>query len=71
MAREVSQVAASQVAIVCGKTVVVSTLNGEQTHAAYAHLTSDAVAAGPTNWKLGKESFVVSSLTLDPDESPR
>ncbi len=71
VAREVSQVAASQVAIVCDKTVVVSTLNGEQTGELNAHLTSDAVAAGPTDWKLGKESFVVSSLTLDPDESPR
>ncbi len=71
VARQVSQVAASQVAIVSGETVVVSTLNPEQTKELRSHLTSTAVAAGPVDWKLGKEKFVVSALTLDPDESPR
>ncbi len=48
-----------------------STLNAEQTSELKSHLTSDPVTAGPTDWKLGKESFVVSSLALNPDESPR
>ena len=71
VAREVSQVAASQVAIVCGQTVVVSTLNAEQTEELRSHLKADPLAAGPADWKLGKESFVVSALTLNPDETPR
>jgi signal transduction histidine kinase len=71
VARKVSQVAASQVAIVCGQTVVVSTLNTEQTSGLHSYLTSDRLTTGPTDWMLGKESFVVSSLTLNPDQSPR
>src|SRR6201999_2783201 len=59
----------SQVAIVCGDQVVVSTLNADQTREVGAHLAT--AAAGPAEWKLGKESFVVSALTLDPDHSPR
>ena len=71
VAREVSQVAASQVAIVCGSNVVVSTLNPEQTGALKSYLTADALPSGPADWKLGKESFVVSALTLNPDQAPR
>jgi len=71
VARQVSQVAASQVAIVSGDTVVVSTLNPEQAAQLRPHLAGDSAAAGPEDWKLGRESFVVSELTLDPDESPR
>ncbi|MGC2111986.1 MAG: HAMP domain-containing sensor histidine kinase [Candidatus Korobacteraceae bacterium] len=71
VARQVSQVAASQVAIVCDRSVVVSTLKSEQAQELASHLTRDSGSAGSADWKLGKESFVVSSLTLNPDESPR
>ena len=71
VARQVSQVAASQVAIVCGDTVVVSTLNPEQSTELKPHLAAEPAVAGPEDWKLGRESFVVSELTLNPDESPR
>jgi signal transduction histidine kinase len=70
VAREVGQIAASQVAIVCGQDVVVSTLNSEQTNELRAHLTAQAIPRGPTDWKLGKESFIASSLALDPGASP-
>src|SRR5580698_1692717 len=71
VARQVSQVAASQVAIACGDSVVVSTLNSEQTDELRGHLTKEAAPTDSATWKLGQESFVVSALTLDPDESPR
>ena len=64
LARQVSQVAASQVAILCGPTVVVSTLSPEQTRELGPHIP--ATLNGSANWKLGDESFVVSALTLNP-----
>ncbi|MGA2372387.1 MAG: ATP-binding protein [Candidatus Korobacteraceae bacterium] len=70
VARQVSQVAASQVAILSGDTVVVSTLNPEQSDELKSQLAATPSPDGKANWKLGKESFVVSALTLDPDESP-
>ncbi len=70
VAREVSQIAASQVAIVCGQDVVVSTLNSEQTRELRAQITTQALPQGPADWKLGKESFIASSLALDPGASP-
>ena len=70
VARQVSQVAASQVAIVCGQDVVVSTLNPEQTVEMRAVLSSGTIPQGPADWKLGKESFIASSLSLDPGASP-
>lgn len=71
VAREVSQVAASQVAIVWGPTVVVSTLNPDQTAKMDAYLQQGAAEAQPMDWKLGKESFVVSTLTLNPNAQPQ
>ncbi|MGA2902985.1 MAG: HAMP domain-containing sensor histidine kinase [Candidatus Korobacteraceae bacterium] len=71
VARQVGQVAASQVAILSGDTVVVSTLNPEQSRELKSQLAATPAPAGPANWKLGKESYVVSALTLDPDESPQ
>lgn len=70
VAHQVSQVAASEVAIVCGDAVVVSTLNPEQTSDLRAQLSNISAPPGSVNWKLGRESFVVSALTLNPDESP-
>ena len=71
VARQVSQVAASQVAIVCGDSVVVTTLSEEQTNALRPHLSSGPAPVGSTNWRLGQESYVVSALILNPDETPR
>jgi signal transduction histidine kinase len=70
VARQVSQIAASQVTIVCGSTVVVSTLNADQRSEVSAYLKGRSIPRGPIDWKLGGESFVVSSLALDPDERP-
>jgi len=70
LAREVSQVTASQVAIVCGDTVVVSTLDAQQNEALASHIAGGPIPAGPANWDLGKESFMLSSLPVDPNETP-
>ncbi|MFZ0793526.1 MAG: HAMP domain-containing sensor histidine kinase, partial [Candidatus Korobacteraceae bacterium] len=70
VARQVGQVAASQVAILSGNTVVVTTLNPEQSGELKSQLAATPALDGKANWKLGKESFVVSALTLNPDESP-
>jgi len=70
VAREVSQVAASQVAILSGDSVVVSTLNSEQSGALASRIAAMPITAGPANWNLGKESFMVSSLPLNPGEAP-
>jgi signal transduction histidine kinase len=70
VARQVSQIAASQVTIVCGSTVVVSTLNAAQRSEVGAYLKGQTIPRGPMDWKLDGESFVVSSLALDPDEAP-
>jgi signal transduction histidine kinase len=70
VARQVSQVAASQVAIVCGPTVVVSTLNPDQTAEMNAYLEQHGSEGRPTDWKLGKESFVVSTVALNPNAQP-
>jgi len=71
VARQVGQVAASQVAILSGDTVAVSTLNPEQTAELRSQLAAGPVPTGPANWKLGKESFVASALVLNPDETPQ
>lgn len=70
VARQVSQIAASQVTIVCGSDVVVSTLSAGQRSEVGAYLKGQAIPRGPIDWKLGGESFVVSSLALDPGEAP-
>ncbi len=70
VAHQVSQIAASQVTIVCGSSVVVSTLNADQRTEISTYLEGQAIPKGPIDWNLGGESFVVSSLALDPDETP-
>jgi len=70
VAREVGQIAASQVAIICGRDVVVSTLNPEQTDKLRGLVATHEVPQGPTDWKLGREKFIASSLALDPGASP-
>ena len=71
VAHQVSQVAAGQVAITCGDSVVVSTLNAEQTDDLRSHLEALRSGGESTNLTLGKEVFVASALGLNPDESPR
>ena len=71
VAHQVSQVAAGQVAITCGDSVVVSTLNTEQTDDLRSHLEALRSGGESTNLTLGKEVFVASALGLNPDESPR
>jgi signal transduction histidine kinase len=68
VARQLSQVAASQVAILSDQTVVVSTLNPEQAQELPTQL---AGLSTRVNWKLGKESFVASALVLNPDDTPQ
>jgi signal transduction histidine kinase len=70
VARQVSQVAASQVAIVCGNTVVASTFNPEQRNALASYVANGPVPAGPANWSLGRERFVLSSIPAMPDGTP-
>lgn len=70
LAHEVSQVAASEVAIVCGDTVVVSTLDKEQRVELAAHVGAGPVPQTPADWKLGRETFMVSSLPANPDATP-
>lgn len=70
LAHEVSQVAASEVAIVCGDTVVVSTLDKEQSVELAAHVGRGPVPQTPADWKLGRETFMVSSLPANPDSTP-
>ncbi len=70
VARQVAQVAASQVAILCGPTVVVSTLNADQAEQLRSILPSQPAVHGQADWKLGKEKFVVTSLSLNPSETP-
>jgi signal transduction histidine kinase len=70
VARQVSQIATSQVAIASGDAVVVSTLNPEQTNELRGHLKREPAPTDSATWKLGRESFVISALTLNPDESP-
>ncbi len=54
VAREVGQIAASQVAIVCGQDVVVSTLNSEQTNELRAHLSCAGNSARADRLEAGE-----------------
>jgi signal transduction histidine kinase len=70
VARAVSQVAASQVAIVYRDTVVVSTLSPPQKSELAPHIATAPIEQAPWNWDLGKESFMVSQLPLNSNGSP-
>jgi len=69
MARRVSQLADSQVAIVCGDAVVASTLTAEQNRALASHIVGGRIPVIPANLALGGESFIASSLPLNPDST--
>ena len=70
VARQVGQIAASDVAIVRGDQVVVSTLDAAQTRALASHVALGAIPAGPANWKLGNETFIIASLPANPAGTP-
>ena len=69
MARRVSQLADSQVAIVCGDAVVASTLTAEQNRALASYIVGGRIPVIPANLALGGESFIASSLPLNPDST--
>jgi signal transduction histidine kinase len=70
VAREVGQIATSRVVIICGRDVVVTTLNAGQTGEIRGLVATQAIPHSLTDWKLGKEKFIASSLALDPGASP-
>ncbi len=70
VAQQVSRVAASEVAVICEDTVVVSTLNLEQSREFGTEVRKQSVADRHTDLQLGKETFVASSIALNPHESP-
>jgi len=70
VARQVGQVAASQVAILYGNQVVVSTLRAEQAKDLATRVSGAPIAAGQDNWELGRESFMVSALPANLDANP-
>lgn len=70
VARQVSQVAASQVAIVCRDTVVASTLSPPQKSELDFHIATAPIEQGPSAWDLGQESVMVSALPLNANGSP-
>ena len=69
-AAQVGQVAASEVAILYGDTVVASTLDADQGRELTAVLQQPRSTKRTADWRLGRESFVVSSLPLNPGQSP-
>ncbi len=70
VARQVGLVAAGQVAILYGNQVVVSTLGQEQETALASHVAASPVATGTDDWRLGRESFMVSALPANLDANP-
>lgn len=73
VARELSQVAASQVAFLYGTTLVRSTLSPLQETELIQHagLTApNSTAPEPSEIQLGQERFLVSRVNLTPDVSP-
>jgi signal transduction histidine kinase len=71
VAQQVSRIAASEVAVICQDIVVVSTLNPAQAREFGGDLRLHTAAKVSTDLKLGDENFVVSSIVLNPDESPK
>lgn len=64
LAREVSRIASSQVAIHSGNTILVSTLSPSQEKELAAHFSSAGATAG-TDAVLGGERFLATTLALD------
>ena len=70
VARQVSRIAASEVAIVCQSRLVVSTLSPDQVKEFGVDSLSERDSTGHTDLKLGDENFVAASILLNPGESP-
>jgi signal transduction histidine kinase len=69
MARQVSQVAASEVAVVYGSNIVVTTLNSEQRAELAARTNVAGVRSAPQDISVGREKFVAESVGLNPDDA--
>ena len=65
VAHELARVAAGQVAVVCSGKEVVSTINSADVVKLQLALAADDTSGEPVDLKLGKETFVVSSLALN------
>jgi signal transduction histidine kinase len=69
VARQVSKVAASDVAVMYGPHVVVTTLPGNQLTDFQKRTVTTTEARTPQDISLGNEKFVVSSIRLNPDDT--
>jgi signal transduction histidine kinase len=65
LAREVSRIASSQVAVHSGNTILVSTLSPSQEKELGAHFSAAGATAGPAEVVLGGEHFLATTLALD------
>lgn len=70
VARQVSKIAASEVAVISQGTVVVTTLNRDQAQEFGVGPVSRFGSKGHIDLKLGNENFVATSIILNPGESP-
>ena len=70
VASDVSRIAASDVAILCQRKLVVSTLTPDQAKAFRVDAWPQSGPDNHTDLKLGDETFIASSIILNPGESP-
>ena len=70
VAHELARVAAGQVAVVCSGTQVVSTIDAADVEQLQQALAARDSASWPLDVKLGNESFVVASLSLNEGSPP-
>ena len=70
VASDVSRIAASEVAILCQRKLVASTLSQDQTKEFALDAWPQSGPDSHTDLKLGDETFVASSIILNPGESP-
>jgi signal transduction histidine kinase len=71
LATEVSRIASSQVAVFYGNKLIVSTLNqGSESDLAPALISSDLSGSGPTEIRLGDETFLARTVELPPAVPP-
>jgi signal transduction histidine kinase len=68
VAQQVSKLAASEVAVLCGPQIVVSTLHENQLPDLRSLMQSKPGARSPEDVSLGNEKFVASSIVLNPDD---
>jgi signal transduction histidine kinase len=68
VAQQVSKLAASEVAVLCGPQIVVTTLHENQLPDLRSLMQSKPGARSPEDVSLGNEKFVASSIVLNPDD---